>query len=155
MGNKHPIEIAIIVGLLLAGGVLFWVAMTLSQRVPVEYRSASPGFGWSWDFNYRDAVRNGGRSGASPLPWQAIEAGNRLLLPLDQPLDTERMRIIYRGKTAPGRFRLDIVIKRLDPDAVYQRDLVVKEAKRGFRIGDNAYLLEEITPLYAYLRSMD
>jgi hypothetical protein len=65
------------------------------------------------------------------------------------------MRIIYRGKTAPGRFRLDIVIKRLDPDAVYQRDLDVKEARRGFRIGDNAYLLEEITPLYAYLRSMD
>ncbi|MEJ2659367.1 MAG: hypothetical protein P8Z73_01400, partial [Desulfobacteraceae bacterium] len=128
---------------------------SLSGRVPVEYRSASPGFGWSWDFNYQDAILNGGRSGALPLPWQATETGDRLLLPLDQPLDAERLRITYRGKTEPGGFRLDVVIKRLDPDMVYQRDIVVKEAKRGFRIGGKSYLLEEITPLYIYLRSMD
>lgn len=155
MGNKHPIETAIVVGLLFAGGVFFGVAMRLAERVPEEYRSASPGFSWSWDFNYEDAVLNGGRLGALPLPWLAIESGNRLLLPLDQPLDSKRLRITYRGKTGSGRFRLDIVIKSLDPNAVYQRDFIVDEAKRGFRIGDRSFRLEEITPLYIHLHSMD
>jgi hypothetical protein len=155
MVNKQPIEIAIMVGLLLAGGILFWVATTLSQRVPKEYRSTSPGYGWSWDFNYQDGIQNGGRVGALPLPWQAMAAGDRLLLPLDQPLDAKRLRITYRGETGPGRFRLDIVIKSLDPDAVYQRDLVVEKARRGFRLGDKSYLLKEITPLYVYLRAVD
>jgi hypothetical protein len=155
MERKQPIETAIIVGLLFAGGIFFWMATTLSGTVPEEYRSASPGFGWSWDFNSMDAIVNAGRLGELPLPWLATEIGSRLLLPLDQPLDSNRLRVTYRGRTVPGRFRLDVVIKRLDPDAVYPRDFSVEKARRGFRIADQSFILEEITPLYIHLHSVD
>jgi hypothetical protein len=155
MGNNRPIETAIIVGLLFAGGVLFWMAVTLSGTIPEEYRSASPGFGWSWDFNAQDAIGNAGRLGELPLPWKATEIGNRLLLPLDQPLDSKRLRLTYRGETEPGGFRLDVVIKHLDSKAVYSRKFKVAKAKRGFRLADQSFVLEEITPLYVRLRSAD
>lgn len=155
MGNNHFMEMVFIVGLLITGGVFFWLATALSETVPEEYRSTSPGFGWSWDFNAKGAIANAGRFGALPMPWLATETGRRLLLPLDQPLDAERLRITYRGETEPGRFRLDLVIKRLDPNAVYPREFNVEKAKRGFRIADRSFVLEEITPLYIYLGSVD
>ena len=153
MRSDHPIELAAFAGILLAGGFLFVWMIVLSDTVPVDYRSASPGFGWSWDFNYEDAMRDAGRLGAEPWPWPAKATGNRFVLPLNQPLLSEGLKITYRGMTESGGFRLDMVIQRLDSSVTYPIALVVMEARRGFMLADRRFTLEQITPRYLRLRA--
>ena len=153
MRNVKPIQIAVLGGIILAGGFLFVWGIVLSDTVPVEYRSTSPGFGWSWDFDYDAAMRDAGNLGAEPWPWPAKETGNRLVLPLDQPLLFKGLEITYRGMSESGRFRLDVVIQSLDSSFRYPRDLGVKESRRGFMIDDRRFELEKISPLYLLLRS--
>lgn len=152
MRNDRTTEIVILGGLLMAGCLLFVWMIALSDAVPTEYRSASPGFGWSWDFNYEDAMRETGRLGAEPWPWPAKATGNRLVLPLDQPLLSDGLEIVYRGMIKPGGFRLDMVIQALDSSVTYPRDLIVLDARRGFTLADRRFRLEQITPLYLRLR---
>jgi len=155
MRSDHPIELAAFTGILLAGGFLFVWMIVLSDAVPVEYRSASPGFGWSWDFNYEDAMRDAGRLGAEPWPWPAKATGNRFVLPLNQPLLSEGLEITYRGMMESGGFRLDMVIQSLDSSVTYPMELVVMEARRGFMLADRRFKLEQITTQYLRLHATD
>ncbi len=155
MRNNRPIELAALAGLLLAGGFLFVWMIVLSDAVPAEYRSTSPGFGWSWDFDYEDAMRDAGRLEAAPWPWPAKATGNRFVLPLNQPLLSEGLEITYRGMKEPDGFGLDMVIQRLDSSVTYPLNLVVMEARRGFTLADRHFTLEQITPLYLRLRASD
>jgi hypothetical protein len=152
MRNGDPFEIASLIGMCLAGGFLFVWMIGLSDAVPTEYRSASLPVGWSWDFDYEDAMQEAGGLGVEPWPWPAKATGNRLLLPLNQTLLSEGLEIIYRGMVKPGGFRLDMVIQALDSSVTYQRDLVVMEARQGFTLADRHFTLEQITPLYLRLR---
>ena len=153
MKNEHPIEIAVLAGALLAGLFLFVWMIMLIDAVPEEYRSASPGFGWSWDFDYEGAMRDAGRLGAEPWPWPARQTGNRLVLPIDQPLLSKGLKITYRGMPGSGRFQLDVVIQSLDSSFTYQRTFDVLEARHGFTIADRRFTLEKISPRYLRLRS--
>lgn len=153
MRSDRPIELAVFAGMLIVGGFLFVRMIVLSDAVPAEYRSASPGFGWSWDFDYEDAMGDAGRLGEEPWPWPAKKTGNRLVLPLDQTLVSEELEITYRGMAKSGVFRLDVVIHRLDASVTYPRVLVVTEAKRGFTLADRHFTLEQITPIYIRLRA--
>ncbi len=152
MRSDHPVAMASMVGLLLAGGGLFVWMVALSDAVPTEYRGASLGFGWSWSFDYEDAMQEAVRSEVAPWPWPAKETGNHLVLPLNQPLLSEGLEIIYRGRIKPGGFRLDVVIQALDSSIAYPRDLTVREAKQGFTLADRRFALEQITPYYLRLR---
>lgn len=153
MRSDRPIEIAAVAGILLAGMVLFVWTIVKSDAIPAEFRSASPGYGWSWDFDYEAAMQEAGRFGAEPWPWPATENGNRLVLPLNQPLLSEGLTITYQGMRRSGGFRLGIVIQRLDASVTYPLDFSVPEAKRGFAIADRRFTLEKITPRYLRLRS--
>ncbi len=153
MRSDRPIELAALTGILLAGGFLFVWMTVLSDAVPREYRSASPGFGWSWDFDFEDAMRDAGRLGAEPWPWPAKATGNRFVLPLNQPLLSEGLKLTYRGMMESGGFRLDMVIQRLDPSVTYPLELVAMEARQGFTIADRHFTLEQITPRYLRLRA--
>ncbi len=139
---------------LLAGLLLFVWSIRAANTVPVEYRSASPGFGWSWDFDYASAVDDAGRFGAAPRPWAAVASGDRLLLPLDQPLRASGLKITYRGMPAIDRLRLDVAILRLDPDVTYHRDVDLREARQGMTIGDQRFVLIAVTPGYLRLRAV-
>ena len=153
MRSDNPIAIVVLTGILLAGGFLFVRMIVLSDAVPAEYRSTSPGFGWSWDFDYEAAMKDAGRPGAEPWPWLAKKTGNRLLLPLDQPLLFKGLKLTYRGMPYSASFQLDFVIQNLDPSFTYSRKISAREARRGFLIDDHPFALEKVSPLYLRLRS--
>jgi hypothetical protein len=153
MRRTRPIEMVVIGCILLAGAFFFGWMIVLSDAVPTEYRSASPGFGWSWDFDYQTATRSAGRQGEAPWPWPAKVTGSRLILPLNQPLLTDGLAMTYRGMTATGGFRLDVVIHDLDPNVVYPREFGVEKARHGFMVADRHFRLEKITPRYLRMRS--
>ena len=152
--THYQIKVTVLVSSLLAGGLLFFWMVVLSDAVPIEYRSTSPGYGWSWDFNYDMAMQDAGRLGEAPWPWPAKETGTRLVLPIGQPLKTRGMELTYQGMLETERFRLDIIIKSLDANFTYPRDFGVLEAKRGFTIHNRRFTLEKISPLYISLRSI-
>ena len=152
--THYQIKVTVLVSSLLTGGLLFFWMVVLSDAVPIEYRSTSPGYGWSWDFNYDMAMQDAGRLGEAPWPWPAKETGNRLVLPIGQPLKTKGMEFTYQGMLEAERFRLDIIIKSLDSSFTYPRDFGVLEAKRGFTIHNRRFTLEKISPLYISLRSI-
>jgi hypothetical protein len=155
MGSDHPIQVAIPIALVMIGAVFFATMMRLSETIPAEHRSASPGFGWSWDFDFEDAMATAGRLGERPFPWQATATGNSLLLPLNQPLWYKGLEITYRGRTESDKFSLNVMIRSLDPNVTYRRELDVIEAKRGFKIAGHRFALVKIAPLYIRLRSED
>jgi len=127
----------------------------LSDTIPVEYRSASPGFGWGWEYDYELGVSEAGRLGAAPLPWPATVSGHQLLLPLNQPLLFQGVKMIYRGMVGSDRFRLDIGIEHLDPGVSYPHVFSVSEARRGLMVNDRQFVLETIKPHYLRLRATD
>lgn len=153
MADRRFIEIAVVVGVLAAGAFLFVRMITLADTVPAEYRSASPGFGWSWDFDYEAAMREAGRLGAAPWPWPAVMTGNRMVLPLGQTLSTGELEITYRGLVDADRFRLDVVVRNLDSRFPYPREFEVERARTGIRLGDRRFRLAKVTRLYLLMYS--
>ena len=154
MANDHMIEIAIFGCISIIGIVVFVWAISLSDAVPEEYRSASPGFAWSWPFDYEGATREAGRFGEAPWPWPAKQTGNRIVLPLNQPLISEGLEITYLGITESGRFKLDIAIQNLDSSVTYSHEFGVPKARGGFTIADRQFKLEKITSLYVLLHAV-
>ena len=153
MTNGRPIEIAAIVGALLSGAIFFvWMAVH-ADAVPVEYRNTSPGYGWTWDFDWMTALRDAGRFGEDPRPWPAKAVGGSLVLPLDQPLMIYGLEITYKGMSESGDVRLDIVVQSLDSAVAYPRNIGGLEARDGFMISDRSFRMEHITPLYLRLSS--
>lgn len=151
MRTVRPFEIVVIAGALTAGIFLFVRVWLLSDAVPIEYRSASPGFNWGWEYDYEGAMRDAGRFGEKPWPWPAKKTGSRIILPLNQPLVIEGLEITYQGMVGTMDFRLNIVIQDLDAGVNYPRDFSASETRKGFTIDDKQFVLEKITPLYIRL----
>ena len=154
MENDHKIQIAFILCSLMIGAILFVMAIKSSDAVPVEYRSASPGFNWGWEFDYDVGMKNVGRFGGEPRPWPAKLTDDNMLLPLNQPLLYEGLEITYQGMSASDRFRLTIAIHNLDANVAYPLSYSVVEAKRGFMVADRQFQLEKISDVYLRLRSI-
>jgi hypothetical protein len=152
MRTIHPFEIVILTFALGAGIFLFVRAWMLSDAVPLEYRSASPGFNWGWEFDYKGAMRSDA-VGEKAWPWPAKKTGSRMLLPLNQPLVTEGLELTYQGMVESDGFRLDVVIQSLDADVTYPQEFSTPEARKGFSIADQQFVLEKITPRYLLLNA--
>jgi hypothetical protein len=151
MRTVRPFDIALIASALIAGIFLFVRVWLLSDAVPIEYRSASPGFNWGWEYDFQGAMRDAGSFGEKPWPWSAKKTGSRIILPLNQPLVTEGLEITYQGMVGSMDFRLNIVIQSLDSGVNYPQDFSASEARKGFSIDDKQFVLEKITPLYIRL----
>ena len=154
MRSDRPLETLAVYGVMAAGAAAFVWAVVLAGTVPTEYRSASPGFGWGWEYDYELGVSEAGRLGAAPRPWPATVSGDRLLLPLNQPLVFQGLRLIYRGSGGPGRFRLDVVIRGLDPGVTYPNTYAEADAMHGLMIDDRRFVLETVTANYLRLRAV-
>jgi hypothetical protein len=120
----------------------------LSDAIPNEYRSASPGFNWGWEYDYEGAMRVPSKFGGEPWPWPAKKTGSRIILPLKQPLITEGLEITYQGMVDSNDFRLNVKIQNLDTRVTYPLIFSKSEARKGFFIDDKEFVLEKITPLY-------
>jgi len=151
MNTLRPFELVILFSALAAGIFLFVRAWLLSDAIPKEYRSASPGFNWGWEYDYEGAMQDAGKFGGEPRPWSAMKTGNRIILPLNQPLITEGLEITYQGIVDSDNFRLDVKILSLDTSVTYPQILSRSEARRGFSIDDKQFVLEKITPQYINL----
>jgi len=151
MNTIRPFELAVLFSVLMAGIFLFVRVWLLSDAIPNEYRSASPGFNWGWEYDYGAAMQDHGRFGGEPWPWQAKKTGNRIILPLNQPLLTDGLEIVYQGMAGSDDFRLDIKIQSLDTGVAYPQLFIKSEARKGFFIDDKKFSLEKITPRYVQL----
>jgi hypothetical protein len=151
MNTIRPFELAFLFSVLMAGIFLFVRAWLLSDAVPNEFRSASPGFNWGWEYDYERAMQDPGKFGGEPWPWPATKTGNRIILPLNQPLITDGLEIMYRGMEGSNDFRLDIKIQNLDTGVTYAQRFSKSEARNGFFINDKKFSLEKITPRYIHL----
>ena len=154
MQNNRSIEIGALTVIILIAGILFVSMIVYDDVIPVEYRNTSPGFGWSWDFDYEAGMREAGRFGAEPWPWSAKINGSHLVLPLNKSLFFKGLEITYRGMPEPGFIQLDFVIQSLDSSFTYQQNYEMMEAERGFTIADRRFTLEKIYPRYLRLRSI-
>ena len=151
MNTQRPFELAIPIFALTAGIFLFARVWLLSDAIPNEYRSASPGFNWGWEYDYEEAMQVPGGVGGEPWPWPAKRTGSRIILPLDQPLRTEGLEITYQGIEGSNDFRLAVKIQSLDSGFAYPQRFGKTEARKGFFIDDKRFVLEKITPQYIRL----
>jgi len=150
MRTIRPFEIVILAFALGAGIFLFVRAWMLSDAVPLEYRSASPGFNWGWEFDYEGSIQ-ADKFGETAWPWPAQKTGNRIVLPQNQPLVTEGLKLTYQGMVESDRFRLDVVIQNLDADVTYPQEFDTTEAGKVIIIDEQQFVLEKITPRYLLL----
>ena len=154
MNNIRPFELAVLFSSLTAGIYLFVHVWLLSDAIPIEYRSASPGFNWGWEYDYEGAMRDPGKFGGEPWPWPAKKTGNRIILPLNEPLITDGLEITFKGMVGSDDFSLDIKLHSLDTGVTYPQRLNKSAARKGFFLDDKKFVLEKITPLYIHLSQL-
>jgi hypothetical protein len=83
----------------------------------------SPGFGWSWDFDYRRAVQEPALTADSETNQQPGLYPGELILPIGKPIAVADLNIVYRGPAGAGKFRVDVIIPALDPGYAYANEL--------------------------------
>ena len=151
MNDIRPFELAVLFSSLTAGIYLFVHVCLLSDAIPYEYRSTSPGFNWGWEYDYEGAMQGPGNFGGERWPWPAKKTGHRIILPLKQPLTIDGLEITFKGMVGSDDFRLDIKLQRLDAGVTYPQRFNKSGARKGFFLDDKKFVLEKITPLYIHL----
>ena len=138
-------SICLLVSAALAVSAVLYAAAT--KKIPLESRTTSPGFGWSWDFDYERALNEHFLTLDSPINQpHAPSAAEPLVLPLNEPVPVGGIRITYRGRSASGLIILDTVIPDLDADYAYPHELSDSEARTGFVLFDHHFKLVAAGP---------
>jgi hypothetical protein len=84
------------------------------------------------DGDYRDAQK---AAFSTPLK-------EKIMLVRDQDIKFGKSKIIYRGLDGKSKFKMDVAILELDPNAYYRYRIPIKAAKKGFRLaGQNLRLI--------------
>jgi len=66
----------------------------------------------------------------------------KIMLVIDQDTKIGKSKIVYRGLAGNTKFKMDVVIPELDPNAYYRYRIPVNAAKKGFRlVGQNFRLI--------------
>ena len=84
--------------------------------------------------------------GGERWPWPAKKTGNRIILPLNQPLITDGLEITFKGIAGSDDFLLDIRLQNLDTGVSYPQRFSKSVARKGFFLDDKKFVLEKITP---------
>ena len=151
MNTIRPFELAVLFSCLTAGIYLYAQVWLLSDAIPNEFRSTSQGFNWGWEYDYEGAMQVPIDFGGERWPWPAKKTGNRIILPLNQPLITDGLEITFKGMVGSENFLLDIKLQSLDTGVSYPQRFSKSVAKKGFFLDDKKFVLEKITPRYVQL----
>ncbi len=92
-----------------------------------------------WDKSFRNRMEQ--RFGTFQKELSSRMQNDKMTLICGQPLSTEKLKLIYHG-LEKGRLKMAIYILELDPESAYHYQLPIKEAKKGFRIGGQNFVLE-------------
>jgi hypothetical protein len=95
-----------------------------------------------------EAVRHGVAAAGDRSP---AAVPRRVILKLDQAARIGKADITYRGLESGRKFRIDVVIPELDPQAVYPYRLNIGEARKGFRLARREYRLISARKAYTHL----
>lgn len=142
--------------LAVAGGILMSLCLALLLRhpIPMAKRLTSPGFGWSWDFDYESAMTHHAPISDDAPTRSASPDSEALALPLDAKVAVAGLVLIYRGTSGSEKFRLDVIIPALDPNFAYAQELKVKEACQELRLSDERFKVTAISPHRLELRHL-
>ncbi len=112
-------------------GIIYatWLWVGTYSPIPLTIRNPSPGFGWSWDFNYQQAMREPRLTPDAAINRQSGLYPGELILPLGKPVPVADLNLIYRGLTGSGNPWVDVIIPALDPSYAYSREL--SSTKKG------------------------
>jgi hypothetical protein len=137
-----------------AGGVALLACLVFSRlaSITVENQGAPPGFGWSWDFDYQTALGELDSTFTSPSDRPSGPHQDQLILILNQPQSIAGLEIIYRGLIETGRFRVDVIRPALEPGYAYPRELSESQARKGFALFDQRFVLTAVGPSALVLR---
>jgi hypothetical protein len=88
------------------------------------------------DSRWQDRHRDGQKEAISnPLK-------EKIMLVLDRDIQIGKSKIVYRGLDGNAKFKMDVAILELDPNALYRYRIPIKAAKKGFRlVGQNFRLI--------------
>lgn len=142
--------------LAVTGGIVLsaCLALLVQHPIPLGQRNSSPGFGWSWDFDYETAMQDPRLVLDEAIDQPVSQPAGLLILPLNETVAVAGLEIIYRGASGSGKFRLDVIIPMLDPSFAYSHELSVNEARKGFRLVDERFAVTVIGPYALGMRHL-
>jgi hypothetical protein len=132
-----------------------WLAAVIRHPIRLEDRIRSPGFGWSWDFNYERAMQEPRLNLDSLINRIPPTDPDQFVLTIGDAVSIEGLQITYRGMSASGRLRLDVVVPDLDPVYSYPYELSVSEARVGFVIFNQRFILDAMGRAFMRVRHID
>ncbi len=78
----------------------------------------------------------------TPARFLSNPAREKILLALNHEKTIGKSKIIYRGLEGDSKFKIDVVIMELDPQAFYGHRFSIDDARQGFRlVGQNFKLI--------------
>ena len=84
-----------------------------------------------WDRGYRDAQKE----------VLSNPSKEKIMLLLDRDTKIGKSKIIYRGLDKNAKFKMDVVVLELDPNAFYRYRIPINAAKKGFRLAGQNFRL--------------
>jgi len=84
-----------------------------------------------WGRDYRDTQK---AAPSNPLK-------EKIMLVRDRDIKFGKSKIVYRGLDGNAKFRMDVAILELDPNAFYRYRIPINDAKKGFRLAGQNFRL--------------
>lgn len=134
--------------------VMIWLAAVMRHPIRIQGRVPSPGFGWSWDFDYQRAMREPRLTLADPINRILPPPIDQQVLALGSAAVIAGLKIIYRGETASGDIRLDVTDSSLDAAYAYPCVVSMAKARQGFTLFERRFKLETAGPSFIELRHL-
>ncbi len=119
-------------------GSIYWVAETFFPKTSSELMPRNDALSARFISDFRvDHSLQG-----VPRKTLSNATKEKLTLVLDRDIKIGKSIIVYRGLDENAKFRMDIAILELDPNAFYRYRIPIKAAKKGFRlVGQNFKLI--------------
>jgi hypothetical protein len=119
-------------------GSIYWVAETFFPKTSSELLPRNDAL----SARFISRSRFDGSFQNVPQKELLNATAERIILALDRDIKIGKSIIVYRGLDENAKFKVDIAILELDPNAFYRYRIPIKAAKKGFRlVGQNFKLI--------------